>query len=167
MGADADPWLLQRDALQSKALQSGTRVLITAPPAAGKTSLIQLLAQNPRVCSGKLLRVSTLGARELLYKAHRPTDLTSIEALSAEEVVDWWPLALQQSEDAALAHWDYIFVDDAQLLYGAPNFWTRVLKHPGRATILFFASTAMESLMINTPAVPVKVRYTVPAFTFC
>jgi hypothetical protein len=74
--------------------------------------------------------------------------------LSAQEVADWWSLALKQAEDSALAHWDYIFVDDTQLLYGARNFWTRVLKHPGRTAIFFFASTAMESLILNTPAVP-------------
>ena len=153
----ADPWLLQRLRLQDKVLQSGTRVLITAPPAAGKTSLIQLLAQHSRVSNAKLLQLSTLGARQKLHEAGLPTDLASVEALSAQEVADWWSLVLQQPEDSALAHWDYIFIDDAQLLYGVANFWARVLKHPGRTSIFFFASTAMESLMLNTPAVPAKV----------
>lgn len=154
----ADPWLLQRLRLQEKVLHSGTRVLITAPPAAGKTSLIQLLAQHPRVSHAKLLHLSTLGARQKLHEAGHPADLASVEPLSAQEVADWWPLVLQQPEDAALAHWDYIFIDDAQLLYGVTSFWARVLKHPGRTAIFFFASTAMESLMLNTPAVPAKVR---------
>lgn len=121
------------------------------------SSLIQLLSQHPLVSTVKLLLLSTLSARQQLHEARLATDLESLEALSAEEVADWWPVALGQSEDSALAYWDYIFVDDAQLLYGARSFWTRVLKHPGRTAIFFFASTAMESLMLNTPAVPVKV----------
>ena len=158
VGPGVDPWLLQREDLQNKVLQSGKRVLITAPPAAGKTSLIQLLSLHPRVSNSKLLHLTTLGVRQRLHEAGLPTDLDSVDpVLTSQEVADWWPLVLQQPEDSALSHWDYIFIDDAQLLYGVTNFWTRVLKHPGRASIFFFASTAMESLMLNTPAVPAKV----------
>lgn len=48
VGPGMDPWLLQREELQRKLLSAGSRVLVTAPPAAGKTSLIQLLKLHPK-----------------------------------------------------------------------------------------------------------------------
>jgi len=159
-----DALLLPRRALQDRVLAQ-RRVLVTAPPGAGKTALIQLLEQ--RLTDRRVLSLSTLTARADIRRADLALshgEGTTLP-LSSEEASNWWLAVHRLSEvpdarsiDLAMTYYDYIIIDDAQLLYSAPLLWTSIIKHKGAASVMFFASTAMESVMSNTPAVPHKVR---------
>jgi hypothetical protein len=160
-----DEWLLERPELQTKILAGGKRVLVTAPPGSGKTSLIQLLMRTLQQQGKKVLRVSTLTARTIINETGvLATDVGSTAPLTAAEVAAWWKAIHLQSDlhctpDVGIVSWDYIIVDDAQRLYPGLEFWNNVIKEAGTASILFFASTAMESVMTDTPAVPCKVSH--------
>lgn len=154
-----DSFLLRRIELQNKIMHGGNRILVTAPPGAGKSSLIQLLVQNPLLQGKKVLQLSTLGivAEDCNTSIHGQR---TIPLLTHDQITDWWNKVHAQhqlSPQQAMSHYDYILIDDAQRLYSASSFWTSIIKNTGTAVVLFFASTAMESVMVDTPAVPCKV----------
>ncbi|KJE89385.1 hypothetical protein CAOG_009349 [Capsaspora owczarzaki ATCC 30864] len=142
---DVDKWLLTRPELQEKILQAGDRVLVTAPPGCGKTSVLQLLQRTLKI---KRQSVLSLSAWTLQSDSESPLP-------SEAQVLAWWQV--KTSTDRP----DYILVDEAQRLYGAPAFWKQVLAKGENAPkhIVFFASTQLDSAMLDTPVVRATIGW--------
>lgn len=88
--------------------------------------------------------------------------------ITQDEVFTWWKHVTSAPGDSGVTgaggdrtSWDYILVDDAQRIYHAQEWWLDVIKNTdgARTQIIFFASTAIELLVISAPAVPAKVRH--------
>ncbi len=151
-----DPLLLPREALRHhivQLLREHRCVLVTAPPGAGKSSVIQLLEQQLLTTDCRLLIAKAVGLSQGLHPEvwlvqHARDTLRSLPGA----VPDVQTLA------AALDSFDYIFIDDAQRTFLYPDFWQTLIKSNGRARIAFFASYSIETADEATPAVPAKVR---------
>lgn len=156
-----DPLLLGREELRAQImqlLQDHRCALITAPPGAGKSSVIQLLEQA--------LLTEHQHCRVLVTKAHGLGEGLHPELWMVQHARD----ALRQTAGApdvqtlaaAMDAFDYIFIDDAQRTFHYPEFWQTLIKSNGRARIALFASYSIETADAATPSVPAKVRIAAP-----
>ena len=151
-----DPLLLPREELRRHIVQLlGTHrcALITAPPGAGKSSVIQLLEQELLANHSRVLVTKAVGLREgmhpELWLVQHARDALRQTAGAVPDV---------QTLNAAMDAFDYIFIDDAQRTFPYPDFWQALIKSNGRAQIAFFASYSIETADAATPSVPAKVR---------
>jgi hypothetical protein len=151
-----DPLLLPREDLRRHIMQLlGTHrcALITAPPGAGKSSVIQLLEQDLLARHSRVLFTKAVGLREGMHPElwlvqHARDALRQMEGAVPDV----------QTLTAAIDAFDYIFIDDAQRTFSYPDFWQTLIKSNGRAQIAFFASYSIETADAATPSVPAKVR---------
>ena len=132
------------------ALATHKRVLVTAPPGAGKSSMIQLLehqlgADSP---ASRLLRVSAAPSMDGIAPSVWLVD-------AARRIA---PEAHLETLDEVLHTMDYIFIDDAQHTYEYSSFWSSVIKSDGKAQVALFASVSILAVHTTTPAVPYRVR---------
>ena len=151
-----DTLLLLRVALRCHILRlvhTHRCALVTAPPGAGKSSVIQLLEQE---LLGANKRVLIAGCVGLGLGLHPEVWLIQL----ARNVLRQMPGAVPdvQTLAAVLDAFDYIFIDDAQRTFLYPNFWQALIKSKGRAHIVLFASYSIETADEATPSVPAKVR---------
>lgn len=150
-----DPLLLPREDLRHHILQllgAHRCVFITAPPGAGKSSVIQLLELQLE----KHSRVLIVKAVELHKGMHPEVWLVQHARTALQQMKDAVPDV--QTLTAAINAFDYIFIDDAQRTFSYPDFWQALIKSNGRAHIAFFASYSIETADTATPSVPAKVR---------
>jgi hypothetical protein len=147
--------------LRHKILHSGTNaLLVTGPPASGKTSLLQLM--RPQIAAkGKTVYV--------LSAIHVSTEALTSDSALQEALANLFREEMAKVLDLAvlpqlqyygfsrllglmLEHFDYVFLDDAQTLYlHRPSVLAWLLK-PGatKARIVFFASVPPEGAEMDT-----------------
>ncbi len=151
-----DPLLLPRVELRRHIVQLlGTHrcALITAPPGAGKSSVIQLLEQELLARHARVLVTKAVSLREGMHPElwlvqHARDALRQMEGAVPDV----------QTLTAAMDAFDHIFIDDAQRTFPYPDFWQTLIKSNGRAQIALFASYSIETADAATPSVPAKVR---------
>ena len=155
-----DTLLLPREALCRHILllvETHRCALVTAPPGAGKSSIIQILEQDLLAANMRILIVRVV---ELRAGVEPITWLTeharNVLRQMTGAVPDVFTLA------AVLDAFDYIFIDDAQRTFSYVEFWQALIKSTGRARIVLFASYSIETVDAATPSVPAKVRPPLP-----
>lgn len=149
--ASDDPLTLPRPQLFDKVMQQlrpGQSLLVTAPPGSGKTCLIEMLVGQ--LSGDPTKRILSINSSHLL-EGEKP--MSSFAKLARDTLTEWGvpvPAGTKTVNKNLLNHFDYIFVDDAQRIYGS-YLMTNLCKHSSKACIGLFASYDISSVETSTP----------------
>jgi hypothetical protein len=99
-------WVLPRDELVTSIIESGRHIMMSCPPASGKTSLLQLL-QKRLVDSGHIVQFFTIGF-----------DFSSPFQFPYNQVSGTFDFKAET----------VVLIDEAHNAFGNPKFWSELIK---------------------------------------
>ena len=145
------PRKLLREVIVKQLITNG-RLLISAPPGSGKTTI-----------AGLLMRENFQGKKSLYVAANLPDSMDPMLWLLEQAHAKCKEI---RTLIDAIQYFDFIIIDDAQKLYKFNHFWQAIIKlkcndpaFKTEASILFFASYSIEGVEGDSPAIPFKVLF--------
>jgi len=142
-----DPFVLPRTKLIDKILAAGSRLLVTAPPGGGKSSLAFLL--RAKLESQKI---------PVLYRVITNPGPENLKRMNLKPR-KWLNELFGRDFEEALRSYSVILLDDAQGLFSAPDIWNFLVKSCEPVQIIFFASVLPESCDVQTSVITWKIGW--------